>query len=69
MVTSTESSTEDSLKIKESGTSFQVTFFIKFFDKKSYFVILHKLAKFNYQTVLTSQVIQQYVFRVSCLGI
>ena len=31
--------------------------------------MLHKLAKFHYQTVFTSQVIQQNVFRVSCLGI
>ena len=40
------------------GTSFQATSFIEFFDKKCYFVILYKLAKFHYQTVLTSQVIQ-----------
>ena len=31
--------------------------------------MLHKLAKFHHQTVFTSQVIQQDVFRVSCLGI
>ena len=37
--------TEDSLKIK-------------LFDKKNSFVILHKLAKFHYKTVFTSQVIQ-----------
>ena len=43
---------EDSLKIKKA------TFFIEFFDKTFCFVILHKLAKFHYQTVFTSQVIQ-----------
>ena len=31
------------------------------------FVMLHKLAEFNHQTILTSQVIQQNVFCVSCL--
>ena len=31
--------------------------------------MLHKLVKFRYQTAFTSQVIQQYVFRISCLGI
>ena len=31
--------------------------------------MLHKLAKFDYQTVFTSQVIQWNVFCVSCLGI
>ena len=31
--------------------------------------MLHKLVKFHYQTVFTSQVIQQNVFRVSYLGI
>ena len=40
------------------GTSFQVTFFTELFDEKFHFVILHKLAKFNYQTVITSEVIQ-----------
>ena len=51
--------TEDSLKIKKGfGTSFQPTFLIDFFDKKIHFVILHKLAKFHYQIVFTSQVIQ-----------
>ena len=43
---------------KGPGTSLQATFFIEFFDKKFYFVILHKLAKFHYQTVFTSQIIQ-----------
>ena len=43
---------------KGPGTSFQATIFIEFFDKKFYFVILHELAKFHYQTVFTSQVIQ-----------
>ena len=54
---------------KGLGTSFQATFLIDFFDKKIHFVILHKLAKFHYQIVFTSQVIKQYVFRVSWLGI
>ena len=31
--------------------------------------MLHKLAKFHYQIVFTSQVIQWNVFPVSCLGI
>ena len=39
-------------------TGIQATLFIEFFDKKFYFVLLRKLAKFHYQTVLTSQVIQ-----------
>ena len=43
---------------KESGTSFQATFFTEIFDKKFSFAILYKLAKFNYQTVFTSQVNQ-----------
>ena len=38
---------------KGLGTSFQVTFFIKYFDKKFSFVILHKLVKFHYQTMFT----------------
>ena len=38
--------------------SLQVTIFTEFFDKKIYFVILHELVKFNYQTVFTFQVIQ-----------
>ena len=51
--------TGDSLKIKKGlEISFQATFFIEFFDKKFYFVILHKLAKFHYQIVFTSQAIQ-----------
>ena len=51
--------TEDSLKFtKGPGTSFQATFFTEVVDKKFYFVMLHKLAKFHYQTVFTSQVIQ-----------
>ena len=43
---------------KGSGTSFQATFFTETFDKKFSFAILHTLAKFHYQTVFTSQVIQ-----------
>ena len=42
---------------KGPGTSFQGIFFI-FFDKNLYLVVLHKLAKFHYQTVITSQVVQ-----------
>ena len=62
--------TEDSWKIRKglelvSRPHFAYTFLIK----KNYFLILHKLAKFHYQTVFTSQVIPEYVFRVSCLGI
>ena len=48
--------------MKEFGTSFQATFFI-FFDKNFSFVLSHKLAKFRHQTVFTSQVIQENVFR------
>ena len=59
--------TEDSLKIKKGlELVFRPNFSYNFFNKKNYFVILHKLAKFHYQTVFTSQVIQKYVFRVSC---
>ena len=43
---------------KGPGTSFQVTFFVEFFDKNFSFVMLHKLAKFHYQTMLTFQVNQ-----------
>ena len=50
-------------------TSLKATPFLELFDKKIYFVILHKLATFHYQAVFTSQVIQQNVFRVPCLGI
>ena len=56
-------------KLKGLGTSLQATFFIKVFDQNLSFVILHKLAKFYYQTVFTFQVIQENVFHVSCLGI
>ena len=50
--------TEDSLKIKKglelvSTPNFSCDFLIR-----KYFAILHKLAKFHYQTVFTSQVIQ-----------
>ena len=31
--------------------------------------MLHKLAKFHHENIFTSQVSQQNVFRVSCLGI
>ena len=43
---------------KGPGTSFQAIIFIRFFDEKFYIAILHKLAKFHYQTVFTSKVIQ-----------
>ena len=58
-------STEDSLKIKKGLE----LFFLKFFDKKFYFAILHMLVNFHYQTVFTYQVIQKNLFGVSCLGI
>ena len=50
--------TENSLKIKkglelDSGPHFSWNFFLK----KCSLVILHKLAKFDHQTVFTSQVI------------
>ena len=54
---------------KEPGTNFQLTFFIESFDKNVSFVILHKLAKFHYQTMFTTNVIQINVFCVSCLRI
>ena len=54
---------------KGPGTIFLATIFTVFFDKNVHFVMLLKLAKFHYQTVFTSQVIQWDVFRVSCLGI
>ena len=44
-------------QFKGPGASFQATFFVEFFDKKNYFVILHKLAKFYYQNAFTPQVI------------
>ena len=49
---------EDSLKIKKglelvSGPYYSYNFLIK----KIYFAILHKLAKFHYQILFTSQVI------------
>ena len=40
-------------KTKEPGTSFQATFFVEFFGKKFSFVILHELAKFNYQALFS----------------
>ena len=46
--------TQDSLKIKRTATSFQVTSFAVFNNKHFSFVMLHKLAKFHYQTVFTS---------------
>ena len=55
--------------LKGIATSFQATFCVEFFDKKFYFAILHKLAKFHYQTMFTSQVMQYNVFRVSWLNI
>ena len=38
--------------------NFKATFFIEFFDKSFYFVMLHELAKFHHQTVFFCQVIQ-----------
>ena len=35
--------------------SFQALFFEEFFDKNFCFLILHKLSKFHYQTLLTSK--------------
>ena len=50
---------EDSLKIKKGlELVYRPHFFIEFFDKKLSFVILHKQAKFHYQTVSISQVFQ-----------
>ena len=54
---------------KEFGASFEATFFINLFDKNFPFVMLHKLAKFHYQTVITFQVTKKNVYHVSCLGI
>ena len=51
------------LKREGFGISFMATFFIIFFDKNFSFEILHKIAKFHYQTVFTFQVIQ-YVLHV-----
>ena len=39
------------------GTSFHVAVFVEFFDEIISFRIWHKLAKFNLQTVITSQVV------------
>ena len=44
--------------LKGLQTSFQAIFFIKSFDKNFSFIILHKLAKFHYQTVFTFQFLQ-----------
>ena len=56
-------------KSKGPGASFQFTFIIEFFDKNVSFVILHKLAKFHYQTVFTTHVIQINMFCDSYLSI
>ena len=50
--------TEDSLKIKKGLELVSRPYFSYNFFKKISFVILNKLAKFHYQTVFTSQVIQ-----------
>ena len=42
--------TEDFLKIRGSETTLLVTFFVEIFYK-NFFLTLHKLAKFHYQTV------------------
>ena len=52
-----------------SGSFYRGLFENQFFDKNFSFAILHKLAEFYYQTVLTSQVIQLNLFGVSCLDI
>ena len=57
-------------KLKGLGTSFWATFFIKYFDQNLSFVILHKLAKLNYQAVFTFQVFSKmWFFHVLHLGI
>ena len=48
---------EDSTKLKKHGTSFHATFFAEFFDKNLSSVISHKLVKFYYQKIFTSQII------------
>ena len=62
--------TDYSLKIKKAWNQLLGHIFHTiFFYQKFYVLILHKLAKFHCQTVFTSQLIQQNVFHVSCLGI
>ena len=60
--------TKDFLKIKKGVELVSRPHFSQNFDKKFNFVILHKLVKFLQQIVFTYQVIQYYVFCVSCLG-
>ena len=43
---------------KEPETIFQASSMVEFSDKFFSFVILHKLAKFHYQSILNSQAIQ-----------
>ena len=50
-------------------TSLQATVFAELFDKNFSSEILHKLAKYHYKTVLTSQVVQENAFLVPCWGI
>ena len=50
-------STDDSLKMKKGLELVSRPRFMEFFHKKFSLVILHKLAKFHYWTVFTSQVI------------
>ena len=60
--------TEVSLKIKKGLELVSRSHFSwKFFDKNFSFLILHKLAKFLYQTVFTTQVIRKNVLRASRL--
>ena len=47
-------------------TKFKAAEFVEFFDKNFSFIIWHKLAKFYYQTMFTSQVIQWNVYLVLC---
>ena len=63
ILTSTESFLQKGLELVSRP------YFLQKFLMKKYFVILLKLAKFHYQTAFTFQFIQQYMFRVSCLGI
>ena len=45
-------------KLNRAWNYFPGHIFLEFFDKRFFFVILHKLAKLHFQTVFTSQVIQ-----------
>ena len=49
---------------KGPGTSFYTTVFVQTFYKTFSLEILHTLANFAYQTVFTSQVIQENAFLI-----